>query len=112
MREVVRRTLAATGESSRLCKDLPKMCKCWRAKGAEPKISSTSRCRTLPLGTFAIKCPSCGSSLRLIALVETEAVVKKILTAMHLPTEVPELHPARPPPTADRDARNAEDWLN
>jgi hypothetical protein len=50
--------------------------------------------------------------LRLIALVETEAVVKKILAAMHLPTEVPELHPACPPPTADRDARNAEDWLN
>ena len=39
-----------------------------------------------------------------------DAVAKKILTAMHLPTEVPELHPASPPPGADREVRDAEDW--
>jgi hypothetical protein len=38
------------------------------------------------------------SPLRLIALIKTEDVAKKILTAMHLPTDVPQLHPARPPP--------------
>jgi hypothetical protein len=53
--------------------------------------------------TFAIdiKCQSCGSRLRLRALIKTEAVIKKILLAMHLPVEAPELHPARPPPGHD-----------
>jgi hypothetical protein len=35
-----------------------------------------------------------------------------ILVAMHLPASVPELRPARPPPPADREARDVEDWLN
>ena len=29
---------------------------------------------------------------------------------MHLPTEVPELHPARPPAGREREVREAEDW--
>jgi hypothetical protein len=33
-----------------------------------------------------------------ITLIKTETIVPKILTAMHLPTELPELHPSRPPP--------------
>jgi hypothetical protein len=48
--------------------------------------------------------------LRLIALVRSQHVAKKILTAMHLPSEVPELHPARPPPASERAERNVEDW--
>jgi len=36
--------------------------------------------------------------LRLIAIVKTEEVIKKILVAMHLPAQAPELDPARPPP--------------
>jgi hypothetical protein len=44
--------------------------------------------------------------------VKNQDIAKKILVAMHLPTEVPELHPARPPPPADREARDAEDWVN
>ena len=36
--------------------------------------------------------------LRLIALIKSEDVAKKILTAMQLPAEVLQLHPARPPP--------------
>jgi len=40
--------------------------------------------------------PKCKGPLRLIALIKTEDIAKKILTAMHLPMEVPELHPARP----------------
>jgi len=43
-------------------------------------------------------CQECKSPLRLIALIKNEDVAKKILTAMHLPAAVPELHPARPPP--------------
>ena len=52
------------------------------------------------------------SPLRLIALVKNQDIARKILVAMHLPASVPELHPARPPPPADREARDAEDWLN
>ena len=61
---------------------------------------------------FEIVSAKCQALLRLIALVKNQDVAKKILTAMHLPTEVPELHPARPPPPAEREARDAEDWLN
>ena len=59
-----------------------------------------------------IKCAKCGSPLRLIALVKTRAVIEKILVAMHLPADVPELHPARPPPQAVREGQEAEDRLN
>jgi hypothetical protein len=59
-----------------------------------------------------IVCSKCHSQLRLIALIKTEDIAKKILTAMHLPTEVPQLHPARPPPTARQEVCGAEDWVN
>jgi len=59
-----------------------------------------------------IKCAKCGNPLRLIALTKTRAVIEKILVAMHLPADVPELHPARPPPQPEREARGAEDLIN
>jgi hypothetical protein len=61
--------------------------------------------------TFAVDivCGKCQSPLRLIALIKTEAIAKKILAAMRLPTGIPELHPARPPP---RQQEGGEDWLN
>ncbi len=59
---------------------------------------------------FEVVCQKCQAPLRLVALVKTQDIAKKILTAMHLPTEVPELHPARPPPGAVREARGGEDW--
>ena len=64
--------------------------------------------------TFAIdiRCAKCGNPLRLRALIKTEAVIKKILLAMHLPAEAPELHPARPPPGRERTASDAEEWVN
>jgi len=61
---------------------------------------------------FEIVCPKCQSPLRLIALVKNRDTAKRILTAMHLPTEVPELHAARPPPRAGREARDGEEWLS
>ncbi len=61
---------------------------------------------------FELVCQKCQAPLRLVALVKSQDTAKKILTAMHLPTEVPELHPARPPPPPDREAGDAEDWLN
>jgi len=68
--------------------------------------------------TFSIEilCPKCRAQMRLIALIKSEEIAKKILTAMHLPTEIPELHPARPPPGSAGEAggedRAGSDWLN
>jgi hypothetical protein len=50
--------------------------------------------------------------LRLIALVKNQDIARKILVGMHLPACVPELHPACPPPPADREARDVEEWVN
>jgi hypothetical protein len=59
-----------------------------------------------------ILCTKCKAPLRLIALIKSEATARKILDAMHLPSEVPKLHPARPPPTSCPEACGAEDWVN
>ena len=61
---------------------------------------------------FEIVCQKCQSPLRLIALVKNQDTARKILVAMHLAASVPELHPARPPPGADWEARGAEDLTN
>jgi len=52
--------------------------------------------------------------LRLIALIKTETIIKRILGAMHLPTQPPQLHPLRPPPglpAVDGEAAG-DNWLN
>jgi len=54
-------------------------------------------------------CPKCQTPLRLISLIKSEAIAKKILIAMHLPADAPELHPARSPPGG---AGGGEDWVN
>jgi hypothetical protein len=75
-----------------------------------------------------ILCTKCKAPLRLIALIKSEATAKKILDAMHLPSElgpahptpaprgfaapVAKLHPARPPPTSCQEACGAEGWVN
>jgi hypothetical protein len=57
-------------------------------------------------------CPKCQTPLRLISLIKSEPVARKILVAMHLPADAPELQPARPPPGCDRDGRDVEEWVN
>ena len=63
-----------------------------------------------------IVCTKCKAPLRLIALIKSEATAKKILDAMHLPSEVPKLHPARPPPGSPGveggEKQAGESWLN
>jgi hypothetical protein len=61
---------------------------------------------------FEIVCSTCHSQLRLIALIKTEAVAKKILKAMHLPTESHELYPARSPRPPPGNTGGGDDWLN
>jgi hypothetical protein len=58
---------------------------------------------------FEILCQRCQAPLRLIALIKNQDIAKRILTAMHLPTEIPQLHPARPPP---RQTGTGEDFVN
>jgi len=57
----------------------------------------------------AALCGQTHGALRLISLIKSESIAKKILVAMHLPAEAPELHPARPPP---RQPESGEDWVN
>ena len=59
-----------------------------------------------------ILCTKCKSQLRLIALIKTEDLAKKILKAMHLPSDVPQLRPARPPRPPTGDTGRGDDWLN
>jgi hypothetical protein len=54
--------------------------------------------------SFAIDvlaCSQCGGRLRLIATIEDPTVVTRILRHLGLPTELPDLYPARPPPVSD-----------
>jgi len=45
-----------------------------------------------------LRCPSCGSRRRLIALITDPPVVRKILRHLGLPHEPPALAPPRSPP--------------
>jgi hypothetical protein len=58
---------------------------------------------------FEIVCSKCKSPLRLIALIKSEGVAKKVLRAMHLSSDIPQLRPARPPP---QKTGGGDDWLN
>jgi hypothetical protein len=49
-------------------------------------------------GFDVLGCPCCGGRLSLIALIEDPRVIRRILSHLGLPTEVPEPHPARSPP--------------
>jgi hypothetical protein len=59
---------------------------------------------------FEVVCQKCHSPLRLIALIKSQDIANKILTAMRLPADVPELHPARPPP--QQAEGGGDDWVN
>ena len=43
------------------------------------------------------ECP-CGGRMRVISVIEDPKTIKKILDHLHLPSEVPKIHPARAPP--------------
>jgi len=45
-------------------------------------------------GIDALRCPHCGSTLRLIAAIEDPAVARKILECLKLPARAPPLEPA------------------
>jgi hypothetical protein len=45
-----------------------------------------------------LTCPECGGSRRLLAFILKPSVIERILSHLGLPTEPPELHPARASP--------------
>jgi hypothetical protein len=49
-------------------------------------------------GVDVLACVRCGGRLSLIALIEDPRVIRRILSHLRLPTEVPGAGPARPPP--------------
>jgi hypothetical protein len=49
-------------------------------------------------GFDVLACPRCGDRLELIALIEDPKAIRRILSHLGLPTEVPTVRPARPPP--------------
>jgi hypothetical protein len=49
-------------------------------------------------GFDVLACPRCGDRLEMIALIENPSVIRRILSHLGLPTEVPAARPARPPP--------------
>jgi Putative transposase len=68
--------------------------------GDGDKAKSPGRSRYIPWAELlrrtwsidVLTCQTCGGRMRLIALVKTEATIKKILGAMGLPTSPPQLH--------------------
>jgi hypothetical protein len=48
-----------------------------------------------------LACAGCGGRLRFLATIEDPPIVTKILTHLGLPTELPAVTPARPPPQQD-----------
>ena len=51
-------------------------------------------------GFDVLACPRCGGRLRLIALIEASAVIRRILCHLGLPDEMPPARPARAPPVS------------
>ena len=43
-------------------------------------------------------CPSCGGKMRIAAAITDPASIKKYLDGVGLPSDLPEIRPARPPP--------------
>jgi hypothetical protein len=57
----------------------------------------------------ALRCPLCGSTMRLIAAIEDPAVAERILACLKLPARAPPLGRAAAEPEEPR--RSAGDWF-
>jgi hypothetical protein len=61
-------------------------------------------------GFDVLACARCGGRLRLIALIDEPGVIRRMLSHLGLPTEVPAVRPSRAPPiTLDSVPDHAED---
>ena len=50
-----------------------------------------------------LACPRCGARARVIATITQRAVIVPFLRCLGVPSDVPLLHPARPPPQHELD---------
>jgi hypothetical protein len=57
----------------------------------------------------ALRCPHCGSTLRLVAAIEDPAVARKILECLAVPARTPPLEPAVA--TTPDLGQSEHDWL-
>jgi hypothetical protein len=62
-------------------------------------------------GFDVLACARCGGRLALIALIEDRRVIRRILSHLGLPTEVPAAGPVRSPPRAARPPAT-EPWYD
>jgi hypothetical protein len=60
-------------------------------------------------GLDALRCPRCGSSLRLIAAIEDPAIARRILACIGLPARAPPGAPAMPSDTEPGHALQFEE---
>ena len=60
-------------------------------------------------GFDVLECPRCGDRLELVALIEDPTVIRRILSHLGLPTEVPAARAARPPPLP---IRRSDPWYD
>jgi hypothetical protein len=59
-------------------------------------------------GHEMLVCPRCEGKMRLVAMVDSPKVIKKILLHLGLETEPPQLTPARAPPQLELDEAFAD----
>jgi hypothetical protein len=67
----------------------------------KPQFGATTRGRSCVLWVFGVEiftCPNCGGARRLLAAIKDPDSIERVLRAMGLPFEAPELAVARAPP--------------
>ncbi len=59
-----------------------------------------------------LKCDECGGRMKIIAEITDREVVARILSSLGVPTEVPEIARARPPPQIELELGKQADVLD
>jgi hypothetical protein len=55
-------------------------------------------------------CPHCGGKMRIVAAITDQASIKRYLDGVGLPSEIPEIKPARPPPQLDFEYDDCQEY--
>jgi hypothetical protein len=55
-------------------------------------------------------CPHCGGRMRIVAAITDSASIKRYLVGTGLPSEFPEIKPARPPPQLQLEYADCYDY--
>jgi hypothetical protein len=67
-------------------------------KKSPPRYYAWADLMRRTFGYDVMACLECGGRMKLIAMIDQPDVIKKILDHLNLPTDPPQVHPARPPP--------------